>query len=317
MASGLFGYTVRRLLWAVPVIFIISVAVFYMLRLAPGDPVDAILQKNYQEEQAALLRKKYGYDEPIHVQYYKYMKNLAQGDLGISTRHRDFTASEVILPKVWVSSQIGFMALLIIFSLGIPVGVYAALARGTFLDPLTISSWLALDAIPVFVMIPVVQWLFALKLGIVGLGYERVWSSHMVLPVLVLSLPGVAGVARLMRASVVGVLNEDYVRTARAKGLRERTVIITHITRNAMLPMVTVIGLSLPGIAAGSLFVEQLFGIPGIGQESLAAALAPDFDVILALVLFGSFLFVMANVVIDVVYSMIDPRIRVGSARGG
>ena len=317
MASGLFGYTVRRLLWAVPVIFIISVAVFYMLRLAPGDPVDAILQKNYQEEQAALLRKKYGYDEPIHVQYYKYMKNLAQGDLGISTRHRDFTASEVILPKVWVSSQIGFMALLIIFSLGIPVGVYAALARGTFLDPLTISSWLALDAIPVFVMIPVVQWLFALKLGIVGLGYERVWSSHMVLPVLVLSLPGVAGVARLMRASVVGVLNEDYVRTARAKGLRERTVIITHITRNAMLPMVTVIGLSLPGIAAGSLFVEQLFGIPGIGQESLAAALAPDFDVILALVLFGSFLFVMANVVIDVVYSMIDPRIRVGAARGG
>ncbi|MEP6872324.1 MAG: ABC transporter permease [Anaerolineaceae bacterium] len=317
MASGLFGYTVRRLLWAAPVLFIISVVVFYMLRLAPGDPVDAILQKNYQEEQAALLRKKYGYDEPIHIQYIKYMKNLAQGDLGISTRHRDFTATEVILPKVWVSTQIGFIALLIIFSLGIPVGVYAAMARGTFLDPLTISSWLALDAVPTFVLIPVVQWLFALKLGIVGLGYEGVWSSHMVLPVLVLSLPGVAGVARLMRASVVGVLGEDYVRTARAKGLRERTVIITHITRNAMLPMVTVIGLSLPGITAGSLFVEQLFGIPGIGQESLAAALAPDFDVILALVLFGSFLFVMANVVIDVVYSMIDPRIRVGAVRGG
>ncbi|MEO6043276.1 MAG: ABC transporter permease [Tepidiformaceae bacterium] len=316
MAPGLFGYTVRRLLWALPVLFVISVAVFYMLRLAPGDPVDAILQKNYQEEQAALLRKKYGYDEPIHIQYIKYMQNLAHGDLGISTRHRDFSASEVIIPKVWVSSQIGLMALLITFALGIPVGVYAAMARGTFLDPLTISSWLALDAIPIFVLIPVVQWLFALKLGVVGLGYEWVWSSHMVLPVLILSLPGVAGVARLMRASVVGVLNEDYVRTARAKGLRERTVVITHITRNAMLPMVTVIGLSLPGITAGALFTEQLFGIPGIGQESLAAALAPDFDVILALVLFGSFLFVMANVVIDVVYSVIDPRIRVGAGRG-
>ena len=316
MAPGLLGYTIRRLLWAVPVLFVISVMVFYMLRLAPGDPVDAILAKNYQEEQAQILRKKYGYDQPVHVQYIKYMNYLAHGDLGISTRHRDFTASEVILPKVWVSTQIGFMALLITFSLGIPVGVYAAMARGTFLDPLTIGSWLALDAVPAFVLVPLVQWLFALKLGIVGLGYDGVWSSHMILPVLILSLPGVAGVARLMRASVIGVLNEDYIRTARAKGLKERTVVITHITRNALLPMITVIGLSLPGITAGALFVEQLFGIPGIGQESLAAALAPDFDVILALVLFGSFLFVMANVVIDIVYSFVDPRIRLGAARG-
>lgn len=316
MAPGLFGYTIRRLLWAIPVLFVISVVVFYMLRLAPGDPVDAILAKNYQEEQAQVLRRKYGYDQPIHVQYIKYMNNLAHGDLGISTRHRDFTAKEVILPKIWVSTQIGFMALIITFALGIPVGVYAALARGTFLDPLTIGSWLALDAIPTFVLIPVLQWLFALKLGVVGLGYQGVWSSHMVLPVLILSLPGVAGVARLMRASVIGVLNEDYVRTARAKGLKEQTVIVTHITRNALLPMITVIGLSLPGITAGALFVEQLFGIPGIGQESLAAVLAPDFDVILALVLFGSFLFVMANVLIDIVYSVVDPRIRLGAARG-
>ncbi|MBA4180073.1 MAG: oligopeptide transporter permease [Anaerolinea sp.] len=316
MAPGLLGYTIRRLLWAIPVLFVISVIVFYMLRLAPGDPVDAILAKNYQEEQAQILRKKYGYDQPVHIQYIKYMNNLARGDLGISTRHRDFTASEVILPKIWVSTQIGFMALIITFALGIPVGVYAAMARGTFLDPLTISSWLALDAIPAFVMVPLVQWLFALKLGIVGLGYQGVWSSHMILPVLILSLPGVAGVARLMRASVISVLNEDYIRTARAKGLKEQTVVITHITRNALLPMITVIGLSLPGITAGALFVEQLFGIPGIGQESLAAVLAPDFDVILALVLFGSFLFVMANVVIDIVYSVVDPRIRLGAARG-
>jgi ABC-type dipeptide/oligopeptide/nickel transport system permease component len=317
VAPGLVGYIVRRLLWAIPVLFVISVVVFYMLRLAPGDPVDAILAKNYQEDQARVLRKKYGYDEPIHIQYFKYMNNLFHGDLGISTRHRDFTAKEVIVPKIWVSTQIGFMALIITFALGIPVGVYAALARGTFLDPLTIGSWLALDAIPAFVLIPVAQWLFALKLGLVGLGYQGVWSSHMILPVLILSLPGVAGVARLMRASVIGVLNEDYVRTARAKGLRERTVIITHITRNALLPMITVIGLSLPGITVGALFVEQLFGIPGIGQESLAAVLAPDFDVILALVLFGSFLFVMANVLIDIVYSVVDPRIRLGAARGG
>jgi ABC-type dipeptide/oligopeptide/nickel transport system permease component len=119
-----------------------------------------------------------------------------------------------------------------------------------------------------------------------------------------------------MRASVITVMNEDYVRTARAKGLKERTVVITHITRNAMLPMITVIGLSLPGITAGALFTEQYFGIPGIARESLAAITAPDFDVILALVLFGSTLFVLANVVVDISYAVIDPRVRVGARRG-
>jgi ABC-type dipeptide/oligopeptide/nickel transport system permease component len=123
-------------------------------------------------------------------------------------------------------------------------------------------------------------------------------------------------VARFVRASVLGVLQEDYVRTARAKGLKERTVVFTHIARNALLPLITVIGLSLPGVAGGSLIVEQLFGIPGIGREGFDAVLAPDFDVILALVLFGSFLFVIANIAIDLLYAVIDPRIRLGAARG-
>ncbi len=316
MGPGLFGYTVRRLLWAIPVLFAISVIVFWILRLAPGDPVDTILGRHYDEERAAVLRDKYGYDEPIYVQYVKYMDNLFHGDLGVSTRHQDFTVSEVVWPKIKVSTQLGAMALFITFALGIPVGVYAALARGTFLDPLTISFWLALDAVPVFVAIPILQYVFAVKLEWVRLGWEGVWSPNIIMPVLIMSLPGVAGVARFMRASVVSVMHEDYVRTARAKGLKERTVIITHITRNALLPMITVIGLSLPGITAGALFTEQYFGIPGIARESLAAVTAPDYDVILALVLFGSTLFVLANVLIDISYAIIDPRVRVGSRRG-
>lgn len=316
MGPGLFGYTVRRLLWAIPVLFAISVIVFWILRLAPGDPVDTILGRHYDEERAAVLRDKYGYDEPIYVQYVRYMDNLFHGDLGVSTRHQDFTVSEVVWPKIQVSTQLGAMALFITFALGIPVGVYAALARGTFLDPLTISFWLALDAVPVFVAIPILQYVFAVKLEWVRLGWEGVWSPNIIMPVLIMSLPGVAGVARFMRASVVSVMHEDYVRTARAKGLKERTVIITHITRNALLPMITVIGLSLPGITAGALFTEQYFGIPGIARESLAAITAPDYDVILALVLFGSTLFVLANVLIDISYAIIDPRVRVGSRRG-
>lgn len=316
MGPGLFGYIVRRVLWAIPVLFVISVIVFAMLRLAPGDPVDHILGQRYEPEIAARLRSKYGYDDPIYVQYFKYIKNLAHGDLGVSTLHTDFTASDVVLPKVWVSTQIGIFALMITFGLGIPIGVYAALARGTFLDPLTISFWLALDAIPAFVLTTLCTWLFALKLGLVGVSYQGVYSTHMILPVLIIALPGVAGVARYMRASVVSVIGEDYIRTARAKGLKERTVIISHIARNAMLPMVTVIGLSLPALATGSLFVEEAFGIPGIARESLNAATAPDYDVILALVLLGSFLFVAANVIIDIAYAYVDPRVRLGESRG-
>jgi len=315
MGPGLLGYIVRRVLWAIPVLFSISVIVFFMLRLAPGDPVDAILGQRYQEEQARVLKEKYGYDKPVYVQYYKYMKNLAQGDLGVSTRHREFTASEVIWPKVKVSSQLSFAALVISFGLGIPVGVYAALARGTFIDPLTISFWLAIEAVPTFVLSTFAIWFFALKLDVVNLSYHGVYSANMILPVMVMALPGVAGIARFMRASVISVLGEDYIRTARAKGLKEQTVVISHITRNALLPMITVIGLSLPGIISGSLFVETSFGIPGIARESLAAVLAPDYDVILALVLFGSTLFVFANVVIDIVYGFVDPRVRVGAAR--
>lgn len=316
MAPGLLGYTIRRLLWAIPILFVISVLVFLMLRVVPGDPTDTILGKRYDPEVAERLRHKYGYDQPVYLQYLTYMNNLAHGDLGVSIKHQDFSAQDVIFSKMWVSSQIGFFALLITFGLGIPVGIYAAMARGTFLDPLTISSWLLLDAVPAIVLVPLCQWLFALKLGLVGLGYEGVYSTHMILPILILGLPGVAGVARFMRASVITVSGEDYVRTARAKGLPERTVVFTHIARNALLPMITMIGLSLPGLVGGSLFVETLFGIPGIGQESVTAFLTPDLDVALFLTLSSAVLFVTFDVLIDIAYAVIDPRIRLGAARG-
>lgn len=316
MAPGLAGYIARRLLWAIPVLFAISIIVFYILRLAPGDPVDTLLGQRYREEEAALIRKKYGYDQPIHIQYIKYIQHLLQGDLGVSTRHQSFTVTEIILPKIWVSARLGLIALTISFLLGIAAGTYAALARGTFLDPLTISVWLAIDAIPIFVAIPFLQWLFAIRLNLIGLSWQGFTSPNIILPILILALPGTAGIARFVRASVLSVIREDYIRTARAKGLPERIVILRHIARNALLPLITIIGLSLPGVAGGSLIIEQLFGIPGIGAESFEAVLAPDFDVILALVLFGSVLFILANILIDILYAIIDPRIRLGAQRG-
>jgi len=316
VSQGLAGYVIRRLLWTVPVIFLISVFVFLLLRLGPLDPVDSLLGQRYDEEIAERLRAKYGYDRPLHIQYLKYVENLFQGDLGVSTRHQNFTVAEVVLPKIRVSAGMGIMAIVLVFILGIPFGVYAALMRGTFLDPLLIGFWLLIDSVPVFISAVWAPWLFALKLGWVDLTYEGVLHPNIILPVMIMSLGGVAGVARLMRASVIQVVTEDYVRTARAKGLRERTVVVSHVVRNALLPMVTVIGLALPGIFAGSLFVELLFGIPGIAREALQAVLAPDFDVVLGLVLFGSILFVLANIAVDIAYGFINPRIRITEGRG-
>ena len=317
MGQGLAGYLIRRLLWAVPVLIAVSMLVFLLLRFTPGDPVDTLLGNRYDEELAARLRARYGYDQPVHVQYLKYLENLFQGDLGISTRHADFSVAEVIIPKVRVSAAMGLMAVIVGFGLGIPVGIFAALRRGSSLDPLTIGFWLLLDSMPILVVAPAAIWLFALALGWVNLSYAGVLHPNIILPVVLISLPGVAGVARIMRASIIQILGEDFIRTARAKGLRERTVVTRHITRNALLPMVTVIGLSLPGIAAGSLFTELFFGIPGIGREYLQSLLDRDYDVVLALVLLGSALFVFANIAVDVAYGFIDPRVRVGATRGG
>ncbi len=315
MSQGLAGYVIRRLLWTVPVIFLISVFVFLLLRLAPQDPIDSLLGQRYDDEIADRLRAKYGYDRPLQIQYLKYVQNLFQGDLGVSTRHGDFSVAEVVIPKIRVSAGMNIMAMILVFGIGVPIGVYAALVRGSFLDPLVIGFWLLVDAVPVFITAVVAPWFFALQLGWVDLTYEGVIHPNIILPVFVMALPGVAGVARLMRASVIQVSSEDYVRTARAKGLRERTVVTSHVVRNALLPMVTVVGLSLPGLFTGTLFVELLFGIPGIGREALLAVLGFDFDVVLGLVLFGSILFVLANILIDIAYGFIDPRIRITAAR--
>lgn len=316
MSQGLAGYIIRRLLWAVPVIVAVSIILFVVLRLAPLDPIDSLLGVRYDEEIAERLREKYGYDQPIHIQYVKYFQNLFQGDLGVSTRRLDFSVEEVVIPKVKVSAPMGAMALVLAYLLGIPIGIYAAVKRGTARDPLTIGSWLLIDAIPIFVIAVWAMWFLALKVSLIDLSYRGVFHENIILPVLLMSFPGVAGVARFMRASMVQVVYEDYVRTARAKGLRERTVVISHIARNAFLPMITSIGLSLPAIFTGSLFIELIFGIPGIAREMLDAIFVPDYDVVIGFGLFTFSLFVLANILVDITYGFIDPRVRVEAERG-
>ena len=244
--QGILPYILRRLLWAPLILFAVTFLTFMAARFGPGDPVTIAAGQYRDPEILERVRHEKGLDKNPLEQYRIYIGNVLQGDLGESFRLRDRPVSEIIFPKMWVSAQLGLVALIITFSVGIPVGILAALRQGTWMDPATISTFLFFQSVPVLVTVPVMLLVFVLKLHWLPTGgWEGIFSKHIIMPALALSLPGIAGVARLMRAMTLDVLKEDYVRTARAKGLQEFTVVSRHVARNALLPMTTIIGISL------------------------------------------------------------------------
>jgi oligopeptide transport system permease protein len=249
-------------------------------------------------------------------QYPIYMLKLMQGDLGESYRYQGEPVSDLIIERLKVSAPINAIVLVIIFGLGIPAGLFAALRQGSWVDPVVIALLLLPPSIPVLVSVPALLWLLSLKFHLVPSGWNGVLSPSIVIPVLALSLPGIAGVARLMRATTLEVLGEDYIRTARSKGLDEFSVVVHHVLKNALLPLVTIIGLSLLSLLEGSFFAETLLGIPGIGRLFVESITSRDYDVILAMTLLAAGSFIVANVVIDIVYTYLDPRIRLGGTEG-
>ncbi len=327
--QGLLAYTVQRLLWAPVILLFVSFFAFSLTRLGPVDSVDVLAGPRADEEAKDRVRQELHLDDSIFKQYGYYMSDLVtKGDFGESvTIYRGVDVWDIIWPRILVSMQPGIIALVFAFSIGTLVGVFAALRQGTWMDPLAISSFLFFQSIPVLVSLPFLVLIFVVRLGwlpAVGWGGPEVdigpqeialgiFSKHIILPALVLSLPGVAGVARLVRATTLSVLGEDYVRTARAKGLPEVQVVGRHVVRNSLLPLVTVIGLSLTTLLEGAFFVELILGIPGIGQLGFQAAQSRDYDIILALVLIIATAFNVANNITDIAYTFIDPRIRFGS----
>ncbi len=323
--QGLLGYVVQRLLWLPVVIIVVSFLAFTITRFGPGDPI-SVLGQNYRDDEVfERVRKERGLDKPFYEQYYIYMRDVLHGDFGESVSiYRGVEVWDIIWPRMLVSIQPGIVALVIAFSLGTAVGVFSALRQGTWMDPFAIGGFLLLQSIPVLVSLPFLVLIFVLKLGLlpatgwggpsVDVGPQEIalgiFSKHIILPALALSLPGVAGIARLVRATTLAVLGEDYVRTARAKGLPELAVVGRHVVRNSLLPLVTVVGLSLVALIEGAFFTETILGIPGIGELGYRAATSRDYDVILALVLIIAFAFVVANLVIDIAYTFIDPRVR-------
>ncbi|MDA0815501.1 MAG: ABC transporter permease [Chloroflexi bacterium] len=325
------AYIIRRLAWLPVILLIVSFITFVLARFGPGDPISIAAGQIRDPEVLAQVRADRGLDDGLVEQYLRWLGGAVQGDFGDSYIQQGYSVSELIFPKMWISAQLGILALIIIFVVGIPLGLVAARLAGTWADPAIIGSLLFLQAIPVLVLIPPLLWLFSLQLGLLPVGgwdgLFAVWwvggviaipipNPHLYLPLIAFTLPGFVGVARLVRISALEVNTLDYVRTARAKGLSEAAVQFRHVFPNSLLPLVTVFGLALSGIIEGALFVETLLGIPGIGRFLFEAVTSRDYDVIMAATVIFASAFVLTNLLAEIAYGLIDPRIRLGASRG-
>ena len=304
-------YIVKRLLWTPALLLIVALVTFLLGNYAPGDPV-SILQGQFNNPAAVeRIREQRGLDKNIFIQYGIYVKNILRGDLGESFRHRGQKVSELIGKRIWVSAQLGIAASIISILLGIPLGVFAAIKQGTWVDMAIVSVTLFFMSLPVFITAPFLLMAFGLWLGILPThGWNGFFDTRIIMPALVLGIPGVAGLTRITRASTLEVLTQDYVRTARAKGLGELVVRRRHILRNSLIPVFTILGLSLAGLVEGSFIAEKYFGIPGIGLLAIESFFSRDYPIITALGLIIASAFVIANLVVDIGYRFIDPRIR-------
>ena len=293
---------------------VIAFIVFVLGVYGPGDPVEVMLGNNYTEKLAESLREKKGLNDPVVVQYSRYIKNAVVGDFGESYKYPGKTVAELLTPKLIVSAKLFLVAIFISTFVGIPLGFYSALKQGTPVDPAVVSATLIIYAMPVFLTAPLLIIIFALELNWVPVsGWGGIFDSRIFLPGITVGLPGIAVITRLMRASTLDVLGQEFITFARAKGVSRKDVIMKHVGKNANLPVVTVLGLSFSGMLGGALIVELIFGIPGVGRFALDAIFSRDYPIIMALTLIGTASLVIANLVVDIVYVILDPRIRYGN----
>jgi len=318
------SYILKRLLIAVPLIFGVLTLTFFIIRLAPGDPAAFFIQPGISPNVAEQIRQQYGLNDPLPVQYIKWLGNVLQGDFGRSFSRAQQPVFEVIAQALPVTMTIAVLTLIANFVFGIIIGVISAVKQNSFLDRFLTVTALFFYSMPEFWLALMMIILFALKLplfpvsGLNEIGAEsygtfhfimdRIW--HLALPVTVLSINGSAGIARYVRGSMLEVIRQDYVRTARAKGLSERVVILKHALRNALLPVITLMGSSLPFIFSGALFIEVIFAFPGMGRVTVEAIFARDYPLIIANTFVSGAMIVFGNLLADVLYAVVDPRIK-------
>ena len=301
-------YIRRRLLQALLVVWGVSVLVFFLLRLAPGDPVLLLLAESAEPAQIAEARAKWGLDKPIYVQYGVFLNRAVHGDLGDSLFFQE-PALSILLERMPATLQLSAAALLFSLCVAIPVGILSALKRDSFWDYLGTSIAMLGQAIPPYWLGIMLILIFSVNLGWFPTSGRGTWL-HLVLPAVTLGSVLMALVTRLVRSGMLDVLGEDYVRTARAKGLKEQTVIIRHALRNILIPLVTVVGLQLGALFGGAVITESIFAWPGVGRLALQAISARDYPLVQASVLVISVIYVFLNLAVDLIYVYLDPRIR-------
>jgi peptide/nickel transport system permease protein len=315
-------YIIRRIIQMLLVLLIVTIIVFLLVRLLPGDPILMYLtQQDIEEitpEQVAIIKHDLGIDRPLFVQYFEWLGGVLTGDFGTSIIHRGAVIDD-IKKRLPITLHLGALAFIISIIIGIPMGVITAVRRGTWMDNLLTSLGNIGVTIPIFWLGILLIYAFGLKLEWLPIyGYpspfEDPWGNlqHIVMPVFCLSVPAIASAVRLTRSSMLEVLRQDYIRTAWSKGLRERGVIVRHALKNGLIPVITLKGMTLASIVGGSVLIETVFSIPGMGRLAVEGLFSQDYTVVQDVMLITGFVVLAANLLIDLSYSWLDPRVRYG-----
>jgi oligopeptide transport system permease protein len=304
-------FILRRLMVAIPTLFVVIVAAFFLMRAAPGSPFDS--DRKLQPEIEARVLASYGMDKPLHEQFVNYVGGVVQGDFGPSLRNKDKDVGELIAEGFPVSLTIGVLAISLALLTGTVLGLWAGLRQNTGVDYGVMSLAMVGISVPTFVTGPILGLIFGVWLAWAspgGLDMGRMTFETLILPVLTLTLPQVAIISRLMRASVIETLRSNYVRTARAKGLTERQVLLRHVMPAAILPVVSYLGPAATGLITGSVVIERVFALPGIGSFFVDGAINRDYTLVMGVVILYAGLILFLNLLADVLYAVLDPRVR-------
>jgi peptide/nickel transport system permease protein len=309
-------YIVQRVVHAFVVIWLVVTLVFFLLRAVPGDPFAAMLA-DVDPEAAEALRAKWGYDQPVYVQYYLWLGNLLQGDLGNSIYGSNVPVSQIITEAIPRTLSLALLSFTIALTIALAAGIISAIRRYSLLDHgVTITAFMGLS-MPDFWLGILLIIVFAVKLGwLPAIGYKPIsegfwpWLSHLILPAIAAGTAFAAIIARMTRSAMLEVLQSDYIKVARAKGLGENTVVMVHAFKNALIPVITVMGIAFALLMSGTVIIENVFAIKGLGRVLIQSILNRDYPVVQGAILVVSVLFVFSNLVVDVLYTVIDPRIR-------
>lgn len=299
----------RRLLEAIPTLLILITISFFMMRLAPGSPFTG--DRMLPPEVLANIEAKYNLNAPLYEQYFDYLKQLLKGDFGPSFRYRDHSVNDLIASHLPTSAKLGVASFILAVVLGVSTGIFAALKQNSLLDYFVMSFAMTGVVIPSFVVAPILVLIFAIKLQWLPAGgwFGGKWE-YMILPMLALSLSYIASIARITRSSMIEVLHSNFIRTARSKGLPLRIIVLKHALRPTLLPVVSYLGPAFVGIITGSLVIESIFGLPGIGTLFVDGALNRDYSTVLSVTILVGTLTIFFNAIVDILYAVLDPKIR-------